>query len=159
MKSPVSIKHITQHGSKKEKKITSDLFIWNMITHSTASQPFIQTPNQMLGFHVNCNITQKPTREEVLHVACVQNGRRNPRWENNVSRGNCIGADEAFMHVHISSTHAEHEEHMETNVSATGSCLIISQNWHTTENICHNKPPRFTFNIQRLISGMKTFGQ
>lgn len=27
MTSPVSIKHITQHGSKKEKKNSSDLFI------------------------------------------------------------------------------------------------------------------------------------
>lgn len=75
----------------------------------------IQTANQTPGFYPNCTVTQKPTGEGGLCVACAWDELRNPQWENNANRGNCITANEAFMHVHIRATQEEQEEHMETN--------------------------------------------
>lgn len=91
-----------------------------MITHPTAPQNMIQTANQTPGFHPDCNNIQKPTGEEVVCVACVQDGLRT-RWENNTNKGNCIRTYEAFMHVHIKCMHEEErEEHMETNTKGCG---------------------------------------
>lgn len=96
----ICIQSEMQHG---RSKIISDLFTGNMITHSTAPQTMIQTANQM------------PRNPQ---------GKKSSVWraqrENNANRGNCIRADEAFMHVHIRSMREEHEEHVDTNTKRCG---------------------------------------